>query len=273
MQLKSTIYNHLPNSIQPLAKNIYSSVNNQYRKYHPNKNTEEQLHSNFIQTFFDSQKEYQQYKNEFNQGPISNIRDEALEDYHHLTSEDDMGSINLETARDYYTIIRKTQPDTIVETGVCNGLSTLSILLALKKNENGHLYSIDYPFKTDESLREFREKTFNEYGGAAIPIDKEPGWIIPDELRDNWTLITGKSQQELPKLLPKIDKLDLFIHDSEHSYPCMMFEYELAYHWLKNDGILLSDDIAWNTAFNKFTNTRDAKYGQLSDDVGYIKTN
>lgn len=44
----------------------------------------------------------------------------------------------------------------VVETEVCNGLSTLSILLALDENDDGKLYSLDYPLRIDESLELYR---------------------------------------------------------------------------------------------------------------------
>lgn len=221
---------------------------------------------------FDSQSEYQNYITEFEEGPIAEIRNEALDKYSQLTGKDaGMGVISLGAARDYYAITRKIEPDTTVETGVCNGLSTLSILLALQKNETGKLYSIDYPFRADESLEEFRDDTFEGYGGAAIPSDKEPGWIIPDELRHQWNLTIGKSQREFPKLVTELDTFDLFIHDSEHSHPCMMFEYELAYEWLEDGGMVLSDDITWNNAFLVFTNIRKPEYGKISKNIGYMR--
>lgn len=239
---------------------------------YPNKRPYEQLQSELVDEMFDSQSEYQEYVKEFEEGPIAKIRDEALDKYSQLTGEDtDMGVISLNTARDYYAITRKLEPNTVVETGVCNGLSTISILLALENNETGKLYSIDYPFKADESLDEYRNDTFEGYGGAAIPSDKEPGWIIPDELRNQWNLIIGKSQRELPKLMTRIETFDLFIHDSEHSHPCMMFEYELSFEWLEDEGVILSDDITWNNAFEVFVSIREPEFGKISDNIGHIK--
>lgn len=202
--------------------------------------------------------------------PGSPYKKKAIKEYQKITGEETLGGVSLQAAKDYYSVIRKKEPTTVVETGVCNGISTLAILLALNKNGSGHLYSIDYPFRADESLEEFQQETFENYGGAAIPSDKEPGWIIPDELRSQWDLIIGKSQRELPQLLTELGTLNLFVHDSEHSHPCMMFEYELAYEWLEPGGLILSDDISWNDAFDVFTETRGVKHGQLSNQIGYV---
>jgi len=223
-----------------------------------------------VDEIFDETQEYERYVTEFERGSGASLRDEAVAEYQKMTGKESMGGVALGTARDYYAVTRNLEPNTVVETGVCNGVSTLAILLALKKNDSGQLYSIDYPFRADESLKEFRQETFENYGGAAIPSDKEPGWIIPEQLRSQWELIIGKSQRELPQLIIELDALDLFVHDSEHSHPCMMFEYELAYEWLDEGGLILSDDITWNNAFDVFTEIRDGTHGRVSNQVGYI---
>lgn len=263
MSLKSVIYNRLPERLKPV-------VRLGYYKFIGSK-SDKQLHSEFVNDFFRSKTEYERYVDEFERGDVVNIRDEALEEYRQLTGKNSMGAISMDAAQDYYAVTRKLQPFTVVETGVCNGLSTLSILLALHKNDSGKLYSVDYPYRADESLEEFREDTFEKYGGATIPSDKEPGWIIPDRLRKRWDLTKGKSQRELPGLMAELEEVDLFIHDSEHSYPCMMFEYELAYEWLESGGVILSDDINWNEAFSVFVQVRRPEWGKLSNDVGYIR--
>lgn len=263
MALKTVIYDSLPEPLKPLAQRGYLRITGAP--------TEAELHANFIDHFFDSHQEYKRYIAEFNDGSVSEIRDQAIHEYRKLTGDDRMGTVGLNIAQDYYALVRKEQPSRIVETGVCNGISTLSILLALQENGSGSLYSIDYPFRADESLEEFQAETFDNFGGEAIPSNKDPGWIIPDELRNNWTLIIGKSQRELPKLVTEYGDVELFIHDSEHSHPCMMFEYELAYEWLEDNGVILSDDIGWNDAFSVFVDVREPVHGKISHNVGYVR--
>jgi hypothetical protein len=50
-----------------------------------------------------------------------------------------------------------------------------------------------------------------------------------------------------------LGSIDIFIHDSEHSYENMMFEYMTAWDHLKEGGILLSDDTNLNKAFSDFS--------------------
>jgi predicted O-methyltransferase YrrM len=252
-----------PLRIKSLVRGVYRSVTG--------RPTDEELHSEFVSRCFRSKEEYERYREEFANGPARRLREEALREYQRMTGKDSLDGVGSTLAEEYYALTRNTEPETVVETGVCNGVSTLSILLALDANGSGTLYSIDYPFRADESLAEFREETFEEYGGAAIPSDKDPGWIIPDELKSRWELIIGKSQQELPRLVTRIGEMDMFVHDSEHSHPCMMFEYELAYEWLNDGGIILSDDITWNEAFSIFTDVRDPVWGRISRSLGYIR--
>lgn len=263
MSLKKRIFNSIPDKLKPIVESGYTEISSMP--------SERELHTNFVEQIFDSREEYERYVSEFDAGPATDLLNQALDEYRKITSKGGMGDIGLNTARDYYAITRKEEPSRVVETGVCNGLSTLSILLALRENGVGSLYSIDYPFRANESLKEFQEETFDDYGGAAIPSDKDPGWIIPDELRSDWELILGKSQRELPKLVTELGGIDLFIHDSEHSHPCMMFEYELAYEFLEENGVILSDDIGWNDAFQIFTDVREPIYGRLSNNVGYMR--
>jgi len=161
------------------------------------------------------------------------------------------GAIDDNSALRVYSLIRKYKPQTLVETGVCNGVSTAFILLAMHNNKQGQLYSIDYP---EVEGMQYKDGTFwSNKGGASIPKNKQPGWVIPDHLRQNWNLILGKTQDKLPPLLEKLQTIDFFMHDSEHSYECMIFEYEEAYKYLKEGGTLFSDDIIWNSAFYDFS--------------------
>jgi hypothetical protein len=142
------------------------------------------------------------------------------------------------------------RPRVLVETGVANGFSTAFLLQALQTNGNGHLHSIDLP---REVGRAYESGTFFEgRGRAGIPAGSEPGWLIPEELRDRWTLILGRSQDELPPLLERLSTIDLFMHDSEHSFDCMWFEFNAAWTRLGESGVLVADDVNANDAFARF---------------------
>jgi hypothetical protein len=180
------------------------------------------------------------------------------------------GGIKETEAIQLYCIIRKVRPEILVETGVCNGTSTAVILSALKKNGQGKLYSIDFPEVA--GLAYDKQPFWTGKGGAAIPGNTTPGWIIPPELKTGWELIIGKSDESLEPLLEKLHWIDFFLHDSEHSYPCMIYEFNLAFQFLKKDGFLFSHDIHINKAFFDFVEKNQTKLKTISlNNIGVIQ--
>lgn len=160
------------------------------------------------------------------------------------------GGLRREVGEAMFALVRDVAPCTLVETGVCNGVSTAVLLAALERNGRGHLHSLDFPEYTDT---DYPPGAFWEGKlGAVVPRGKTPGWLVPERLRHRWTLYLGRSQELLPDLLARLGSIDFFFHDSEHSYQCMTFEYQLAWRHLAPGGILLSDDVTWNSAFAEF---------------------
>jgi len=148
-----------------------------------------------------------------------------------------------------YTLIRLLKPEIVVETGVAAGVSSAYILKALEENDNGELLSIDFP---NYELNYFPKLGLNPV--SILPDGKEPGFAVPAELRHRWHLKLGKKSQEiLPQLLKEFGNCDCFLHDSEHTYKNMMFEYREAWRHLRNGGLLLSDNIFMNSAFHDFS--------------------
>jgi predicted O-methyltransferase YrrM len=161
-----------------------------------------------------------------------------------------LGAIGYAEAAYLYAVARTLRPRVAVETGVANGFSTAFLLQALHANGEGGLHSIDLP---REVGRDYDPGTFYEgEGRAGIPPGSEPGWLIPDALRDRWTLLLGRSQDELPPLLERLGTIDLFMHDSEHSFDCMWFEFTAAWPRLRDGGVLVSDDVNSTEAFPRF---------------------
>ena len=136
-----------------------------------------------------------------------------------------------------YTVVRVLRPKIVVETGVSNGVSSRCILEALERSNHGILYSIDLP---------------REISLSAIPPDKEIGWLVPDSVRKRWKLILGDSKEVLPRLLSECGEIDIFLHDSDHSYEHMIFEFRTAWKHLNRNGMLLAHDINQNKAFEDF---------------------
>jgi predicted O-methyltransferase YrrM len=132
-----------------------------------------------------------------------------------------------------YLACRALRPAAVVETGVAHGITSAYILAALQKNGRGRLYSIDRP-------------------PLAMGSDDYVGICIPDALKANHTLIRGDARSKLPALLASLGKIDMFIHDSDHSYNHMRFELGLAFRHLRTPGVIISDDVNRNAAFHEF---------------------
>lgn len=140
-----------------------------------------------------------------------------------------------------YVAMRLLKPTTVVETGCAAGWSSLLFLLALEHNQQGHLYTIDLPPIAGRLSMAW-----------ALPEGASVGFCVPDDLRGRWTLIRGDVREELLPLLKRLGSIDVFHHDSDHSYEHMMWEYTSVWSALSSRGILTSDDIGWNTAFWDF---------------------
>jgi predicted O-methyltransferase YrrM len=182
----------------------------------------------------------------------------TIEDYHELSHPDDLKkhldqffenlsgnypskskpypidySIIGESGPFLYKLCKILKPELIVETGVAYGVSTSYILQALHENNRGKLISIDSifrPWQTKEMI----------------------GSAIPKNLRDRWELKIGTSETVLENILKHTSPIDIFLHDSLHTYKNMSFEFQKSWPFIKKGGFLLSDDVTSNNAFTDF---------------------
>jgi predicted O-methyltransferase YrrM len=151
-------------------------------------------------------------------------------------------------ARLQYALVRIIKPRLVVETGVNRGLSSAAILTAMERNQIGELYSIDLP--TETRLTD----------GTIYKNTTEIGKLVPQEIRRRWHLILGDAKTELPKLLDEIKTIDIFLHDSLHTEEHMMWEFQTAWPYIRDGGLLLSDDIG--VSFLKFVKkTKEKNWG------------
>lgn len=153
-----------------------------------------------------------------------------------------------------YVICRILQPRIIVETGVASGFSSASMLQALEDNGVGELYSIDLHFRD----------------GVTIPVGKELGWVIPEHLKRRWRLVLGEGFKVLPRLLNELGTIDIFLHDSRHTYRNMTKEYTIVWPYLREKGLLLSDGVTWNDAFLDFCD-KVGRTPTVIDGIGIMK--
>lgn len=139
-----------------------------------------------------------------------------------------------------YIVVRLTKPEIVVETGVGTGQGSLFILEALNKNNVGKLYSFDAGIEKMRDIYDIRHDV------------SEVGWVVNESLRDRWELVIGDSVKEMSSTLPKIPPIDLFYHDSLHEYEHMLSEYQTAIEYIKESGILMSEDTHLNQAWEDF---------------------
>jgi predicted O-methyltransferase YrrM len=161
------------------------------------------------------------------------------------------GWVNLEDALFLYWIVRQLKPRTIVQTGVCNGLSSAFMMLALANNgPDGTLHVIDLPavFNPNDPAWTVKNKVY----GVVIPQGKSSGWMVPDAYRDRFHVHVGDAKQLLPRLVDSLDTIDMFYHDSDHTYDHMLFEFRQAKRKLTAGGLILGDDISWNASLWDF---------------------
>lgn len=142
-----------------------------------------------------------------------------------------------------YLICRRLRPSIVVETGVWWGFSSAFVLQALEDNGTGALYSIDLPNATYVTQRGERKMYLQD--DAVFPPAAMTGWLVPEELRRRWKRVVGRSSEVLPSLLKDLQQIDVFCHDSEHTYTNMMFEFTTAWPFLSSSGILIADNADW----------------------------
>jgi hypothetical protein len=153
-----------------------------------------------------------------------------------------------------YAAVRVYRPNVVFETGVFDGLSSVLILRAMERNAVGELISIDLPAR--ETIVDATDRMLE----GALPRGCTSGWIVPDCLRARYRLYLGDSKSLLPETLQLYKGVDIFLHDSLHTYQHQLFEYHAAWPHVVPSGLLLSDDIFWTAAFHRFCKRHGVKY-------------
>jgi predicted O-methyltransferase YrrM len=144
-------------------------------------------------------------------------------------SEGVMGALDCATL---YGLTRWLRPLVIVESGGYIGMSSAFILKALadERLTEAKLYSIE------------------------LSQECEQGALIPEELRSasgGFVPMRGKVEDFLKRNeLPS--SIDMFLHDSSHSYRHMLWEFRQFWTRLRDGGLLVSHDVQMNAAFPEF---------------------
>jgi len=150
-----------------------------------------------------------------------------------------MGALDCATL---YALTRWRRPAVVVESGGFLGMSSAFLLKALVDEglTTAKLYSMEWSEDCDQ------------------------GALIPHELRSQFVPLRGKVEDfmrsdELPSFI------DMFLHDSSHSYRHMLWEFRQFWRRLRDGGLLVSHDVHMNAAFPEFvakTYAHDRKTGR-----------
>jgi len=93
-----------------------------------------------------------------------------------------------------------------------------------------------------------------------------PGHTASPYIR-GWMPLEGYTCDVLPTVLGKlqVNKIDLFLHDSDHGYENQAFEYAWAWENVRPGGLIMSDDYVWaeGKAWDEFTTQHNLDFYTL----------
>jgi predicted O-methyltransferase YrrM len=168
----------------------------------------------------------------------------VLEEHRPITSE--RWNAELQLFSLLYVLVKSKKPQFAVETGVANGISTNAIMSALDEgNSLGSLSSFDV-------LPETKDAYLGKGNWSFHLLDKKH---------------THKKLSEAVKNSPLVD---IWLHDSNHGYRWQKFEYFLALSRLREDGVLISDDIDSSPAWGELSKSHFKKSYIIFDSRKFI---
>ena len=210
---------------------FYHFTSKALKKYlHP---TLEDFYASGLEVKFNGRDIFQILKNRMQNKNGSSAVDQFESEYESLYANlqdrltNPIYGINMESSKLLYMLVRLTTPDTVVETGVANGVSTFFILNAMKKNATGKLTSIDISYDV----------------AAFLNNDEKIRW----ELKILNTKANPRKQ--FKEIMANVENLSMYLHDGDHSYLWQKMEYYYGFTTLNCGGILLSDDVDSSFAF------------------------
>ena len=112
----------------------------------------------------------------------------------------------------WYALVRAVQPDHVIETGTHLGLGSCAIAAALARNGHGHLTTID--------------------------IDPDAGYLIGEP----WASVIDRRTGDSTEVLAGLRDVDIFLHDSLHTYEYETRELQAVEPNLRHNAIVLSDN-------------------------------
>lgn len=141
-----------------------------------------------------------------------------------------------------YFLTRWKDPLVVVETGVAFGYSSTALLTALDRNgRGGRLWSSDFPY-------------FRRDDPEALV-----GVLVPDDLREHWTLRTAGDDTNLPEIVAECGPIDFVHYDSDKTYTGRQRGMRTIDAHLAPGAVVLMDDIQDNLFFRDYVRERDVE--------------
>ncbi|MEM0128494.1 MAG: class I SAM-dependent methyltransferase [Thermoplasmatales archaeon] len=192
--------------------------------------------------------------NKLTDDPVATKRivEGSLEVWKHVRSVIGSGrywQITKDEVKALYSLIAAKRPNVVIETGMGPGVSTTAILYAIGRDAK--VISID---------------PGEPYGKG----DKEVGFVIPEDLKKNLKYVKGRTSEMLAGVLMQVGKVDVFFHDSDHSYGNVMFELETVLQYLNSQFLIIVDNYDWSDAPADFARTRGLRLQHIADDMALI---
>lgn len=153
-----------------------------------------------------------------------------------------------------YWLTRYLRPKCVVETGVAAGWTSRAVLIALKKNGFGKLYSSDLPY--------FRLPRPERFVGV----------LVEPELRADWSLHLEGDEVNLPRILEKAPPIDLFHYDSDKMRSGREFAIALIRDRMAPGGVIVMDDIFNDDWFSTYVSSHALPFAVIERRYGIIGT-
>jgi predicted O-methyltransferase YrrM len=123
-----------------------------------------------------------------------------------------------------FRLVRELAPETCLELGTCLGISGAYIAAAMQLNGKGRLITIE----GSDALAERAKANFAELGCTTVET------------------VTGRFQDALPAVLGKTGAIDIVFIDGHHDGPATLRYFETIAPSLRDDAVVIFDDIAWS---------------------------
>jgi predicted O-methyltransferase YrrM len=152
-------------------------------------------------------------------------------------------------ARLLYQLLREFKPNNGLELGTCVGISGAYQALALKQNGHGHLQTLE----GCPNIAKIASETFAHLG------------------LNNIKVIVGPFFKTFNNTLDDLQTIDYFFNDGHHDYEAVTKNFDLVIPYLKQQALIVIDDIEWSEGMKKaWQEISNKPHVSLALDLGTI---